>query len=278
MKKTNVIRLISIGAILLVLCLLCATCCTVVDSSEVGIKFKKFDLTEQGTLKATPVSGWTFYNPITTSVYTYPVYIQRVDYTPFTVTTRDAAIFEMDPVLAYQLNRDKATEVFATYRRPLKDIEQGYMRTCVYDAYRIVANGYTSDELMGSRAKFEAEVRSMLETSMNAEGFLVKEFTSQITPPESLRKMIDAKNAAIQSALRAENEVKEAEANAKIAIAKAEGEARALKIKADGEAYYNRTVAASLNELLVKQDAIEKWDGKLPTYNGGGAVPFLNIK
>lgn len=278
MKKTNVIRLISIGAILLVLCLLCATCCTVVDSSEVGIKFKKFDLTEQGTLKATPVSGWTFYNPITTSVYTYPVYIQRVDYTPFTVTTKDAAIFEMDPVLAYQLNRDKATEVFATYRRPLKDIEQGYMRTCVYDAYRIVANGYTSDELMGSRAKFEAEVRSMLETSMNAEGFLVKEFTSQITPPESLRKMIDAKNAAIQSALRAENEVKEAEANAKIAIAKAEGEARALKIKADGEAYYNRTVAASLNELLVKQDAIEKWDGKLPTYNGGGAVPFLNIK
>lgn len=278
MKKTNVIRLISVGVILLVLCLLCATCCTVVDSSEVGIKFKKFDLTEQGTLKATPVSGWTFYNPITTSVYTYPVYIQRVDYTPFTVTTRDAAIFEMDPVLAYQLNRDKATEVFATYRRPLKDIEQGYMRTCVYDAYRIVANGYTSDELMGSRAKFEAEVRSMLETSMNAEGFLVKEFTSQITPPESLRKMIDAKNAAIQSALRAENEVKEAEANAKIAIAKAEGEARALKIKADGEAYYNRTVAASLNELLVKQDAIEKWDGKLPTYNGGGAVPFLNIK
>lgn len=278
MKKTYAIRMISVGAILLVLCLLCATCCTVVDSSEVGIKFKKFDLTEQGTLKATPVSGWTFYNPITTSVYTYPVYIQRVDYTPFTVTTRDAAIFEMDPVLAYQLNRDKAAEVFATYRRPLKDIEQGYMRTCVYDAYRIVANGYTSDELMGSRAKFEAEVRSMLETSMNAEGFLVKEFTSQITPPESLRKMIDAKNAAIQSALRAENEVKEAEANAKIAIAKAEGEARALKIKADGEAYYNRTVAASLNELLVKQDAIEKWDGKLPTYNGGGAVPFLNIK
>lgn len=278
MKTQNIFRISTAGLIVFTLIALCAQCCTVVDSSEVGIKFKKFDLTEQGTLKATPVSGWTFFNPITTSVYTYPVYIQRVDYTPFTVTTKDAAIFEMDPVLAYQLNRDKATEVFATYRRPLKDIEQGYIRTCVYDAYRIVANGYTSDELMGSRAKFEAEVRSMLEKSMNDEGFVVKEFTSQITPPESLRKMIDAKNAAIQSALRAENEVKEAEANAKIAIAKAEGEARALKIKADGEAYYNRTVAASLNELLVKQDAIEKWDGKLPTYNGGGAVPFLNIK
>ena len=64
----------------------------------------------------------------------------------------------------------------------------------------------------------------------------------------------------IQSALKAENQVKEAEANAKIAIAKAEGEAKALKIKADGEAYYNRTVAASLNELLVRQYAIEKME------------------
>ena len=272
-KKSYAISL----SVTIIVIILCMSCCTIVDSSEVGIKFKKFDLTEQGTLKATPVSGWTFYNPLTTSIYTYPVYIQRVDYSPFTVTTKDAAIFEMDPVRAYQLNRDKATEVFATYRRPLADIEAGYMRTCIYDAYRIVANGYTSDDLMGSRAKFEAEVRAMLEQSMNAEGFIVKEFTSQITPPQSLRKMIDEKNAAIQSALRAENQVKEAEANAKIAIAKAEGEAAALKIQADGEAYYNRTVAASLNELLVRQDAIQKWNGILPTYNGGGSIPFIDI-
>ena len=184
----------------------------------------------------------------------------------------------MDPTLAYMLNRDKATEIFTKYRRPLADIEAGYMRTCIYDAYRITANNYTSDELMASRAKFEAEVRAMLDTSLGEEGFVVQEFTSQITPPESLRQMIDAKNAAIQSALRAENQVKEAEANAKIEIAKAEGEAQALKIKADGEAYYNRTVAASLNALLVQQDAIQKWDGKLPEYNGGGALPFINLK
>ena len=41
--------------------------------------------------------------------------------------------------------------------------------------------------------------------------------------------------------------MRQAEAQAKIEVAKAEGEAQALRIKADGEAYYNRTVAASLN-------------------------------
>ncbi len=270
--------ILKIGIVALMVLLFSLTCCTVVDNSEVGIKFKKFSLTEQGTLVATPVTGFTFYNPITTAVYTYPVYIQRVDYSPFSVTTRDAATFSMDPLLAYQLDRSKATEVFAKYRRPLRDIESGYMRTCIYDAYRITANNYTSDELMASRARFEAEVREMLDRSLGSEGFIISEFTSQITPPASLSQAIEAKNQAIQEALKAENLIKQAEANAKIAIAQAEGEAKALKIKADGEAYYNRTVAASLNELLVRQDAVEKWDGKLPTYNGGGAIPFLNIK
>lgn len=259
--------------------MLMVTSCTVVDNSEVGIKFKKFSVTEQGELKTTPVSGFIFFNPFTTRVFTYPVFIQRVDYAPFVVNTKDAAEFTMDPTMAYQLNRDMAAKVFSKYRKSLRDIEAGYMRTCIYDAYRITANNYSSDELMSSRAKFESEVRKMLDNSLSNEGFIVTEFTSQITPPESLKQMIDAKNAATQSALRAENQVKEAEANAKIAIAKAQGDAEAMKIKADAEAYYNRTISASLSNLIVQEDWIEKWDGKLPQYSGGNnsVVPFMNI-
>lgn len=51
-----------------------------------------------------------------------------------------------------------------------------------------------------------------------------------------------------------------------------------MRITADGESYYNRTIAASLNQMLLHQDAIEKWDGVLPTYmTGGAATPFINI-
>ena len=252
--------------------------CTRIDSSEVGIKFNKLSLTEQGKLDASTVTGYVFYCPITTDVNTYPTYVQRIDYQPFTVTTKDAATFTMDPTMAYYLNREKASDVFFKYRRPLSDIEQGYMRTVIYDAYRVTANNYTSDELMGSRAKFEGEVRVMLDSTLTKEGFTVTEFTSQITPPESLRKMIDAKNAAIQAALKAENEVKEAEANAKIAVAKAEGEAKAQKIKADAEAYYNRTIAASLSPMIIQEDWIEKWDGKLPQMQAGNnMIPMINF-
>lgn len=273
------IKYILIAVVVLVICQVFLIRCTRVDSSAVGVKFNKLSLTEQGTLDASPVTGYVFYCPITTDVFKYPTFVQRVDYAPFTVTTKDAAIFTMDPTMAYYLNREKAVDVFFKYRRALNDIEAGYMRTVIYDAYRITANNYTSDELMANRARFESEVRVMLDNTLTGEGFIVTEFTSQITPPESLRQMIEAKNAAVQAALKAENEVKEAEANAKIAVAKAEGEAKAMKIKADAEAYYNRTISASLSNLIVQEDWIEKWDGKLPSVQGSDKMmPVVNFQ
>lgn len=281
MKKVHK-TLFYVAAGIVVLLIAVGSCSKMVDNSEIGIKFKKFSLTDQGELISTQVSGLTFYNPITTSVFTYPVFIQRVDYAPFNVTTKDAATFSMDPLLAYQLDRAKASYVFNKYRRSLRDLEQGYMRTCIYDAYRISANNYTSDELMGNRAKFEQEVRQMLEKSLGAEGFIVSEFTSQITPPLSLSAAIEAKNQAIQEALKAENLVKQAEANAQIAIAKAKGEAEATKVKADAEAYYNRTIAASLSPMIIQEDWIEKWNGELPQIvtagNSGLMFDLSNIK
>lgn len=275
MKKNKTVTII--GLIVAAFIVLIFSCTKMVDNSEIGIKFKKFSLTDQGQLIATEVTGLIFYNPVTTRVFTYPVYIQRVDYQPFTVTTKDAAEFTMDPMLAYQLERDKASYVFNKYRRDLREIENGYMRTCIYDAYRISANNYTSDELMANRAKFEQEVRQMLIHSLGSEGFNVQEFTSRITPPKSLSAAIEAKNQAIQEALKAENLVKQAEANAQIAIAKAKGEAEATKVKADAEAYYNRTISASLSPLIVQEDWIEKWDGKLPEVMSQGNGLMMNL-
>jgi regulator of protease activity HflC (stomatin/prohibitin superfamily) len=239
----------------------------------VGIEFHKWSATEQdyGGVEGT-CKGWVFYNPITTSVFTYPTFTQRKQYETIKVNAKDASLFDMDPTIAYRINPDKACDIFTKYRVGVKELEEGYIRTCIYEAYRTCANQYTSDSLMSNRANFESDVRRRLEKSLMAEGFVVEEFTSKITPPQSLLSMIDAKNTAIQSALKAENEVKEAEANAKIAVAKAEGNARAMKIKADAEAYYNKTIAASLSPMIIQEDMIEKWDGKMPQIVGGNGM------
>lgn len=251
------------------------TSCTIVDSGEVGIEFHKWSSNSQdyGGVEGT-CKGWVFYNPFTTSVFTYPTFTQRKQYETINVNAKDASLFEMDPTIAYHINPDKACDIFTKYRVDIKSLEDGYIRTCIYEAYRTCANQYSSDSLMSNRANFERDVRARLEKSLMQEGFVVEEFTSKITPPKSLTSMIDAKNAAIQSALKAENQVKEAEANAKIEIAKAEGAAKAMRIKADAEAYYNKTIAESLSPMIVQEDWIEKWDGTVPTVVGAGNMMF----
>lgn len=274
--------LIRLGVIATLFVIISLTCvrCTRVDSSEVGIKFNKLSLTEQGTLDATTCSGYNFYCPITTDIETYETRVRQVDYNPFIVTTKDGSQFSMDPNLSYRLRRESAIEVFAKYRRPLNDIEQNYMRTAIKDAYRIQANKYTANELIAHRAQFEDDVKAMLEETLENEGFHVEQFTSQIEPPKSLTEMINSKNAAVESALKAENEVKKAEADAKIAVAKAEGEAKAMRVRADAEAYYNAKISASLTDRIVAVDWIEKWDGKMPSVQGGtgNLMPVINLK
>jgi regulator of protease activity HflC (stomatin/prohibitin superfamily) len=272
--------LIHIGIAVVVLIFVSCTMvrCTRVDSSEVGIKFNKLSLTDQGTLDAATVTGYVFYCPITTDVFTYETRVRSANYKPFIVQTKDGSKFEMDPNLNYRLIRERAIDVFAKYRKPLEYIEENYMRVAIYDAYRINANKYTADELIAHRADFEDAVKSMLDSTLSAEGFYVEQFTSQIEPPKSLVETINAKNAAVQSAQKAENEVKKAEAEAKIAVAKAEGEAKAMRVKADAEAYYNRTISASLSRMIVQEDWIEKWDGHLPKVQGGNnMMPILNM-
>ena len=63
MKRFLIFLTIVMGVIMTQSC-----ACSVIDNSEVGIKFKKFGLTDQGKLEAEPVSGYIFYNPIIFSV------------------------------------------------------------------------------------------------------------------------------------------------------------------------------------------------------------------
>ena len=39
-----------------------------------------------------------------------------------------------------------------------------------------------------------------------------------------------------------------------------------------------RAHALTQNKALVQYEAVQKWDGKMPTYMMGDSVPFINIK
>jgi regulator of protease activity HflC (stomatin/prohibitin superfamily) len=270
-----VLRIVGIVVTVLVIWIIQPFTYENIDAGNAGIKINLYG-TDRGVDNITIVTGRVWYNTWTTKIIEFPTFTQSVDYEPFVVTTRDAAEFQVDPKLNYHINPAMVPQIYRQYRKTLAEIEQQFMRNTIYDAYRIVANSFTSDSVMSNREKFEDRIQILLTKNLGKDGFIYDQLTSAITPPTSLRQMIDEKNASIQARLKAENEAKQAIAEATVSKAKAEGEAAALLVRARAEAEANRLKQQSLTPLLVQQQVIQKWDGKLPQY---GTVPqfFKNV-
>ena len=273
-KIKKMIKAITGGVVGLILLVVLFNSCERIDAGHVGVKVNLYG-DNKGVDDVTAVTGMVFYNTFTTKIYEFPTYIQHKEYkgeNSFVVNSKDGSEFSVSPIMNYSVQREKVPAIFSKYRRPLEDIEEGFLKTAVYDAFRLATNKYTADELISNRAVFEIEVRRLLDGQLLKEGFVINQFTSNLIYPETFKKSIEAKNNAVQAALRAENEVKTAEAQAKIKVATAEGNAQAMLTSAKAEAEANRMKQQTLTPLLLQLEYINKWDGKLPVY---GEVPQL---
>jgi regulator of protease activity HflC (stomatin/prohibitin superfamily) len=215
---------------------------------------------------------------MSTKIYEFPTFIQHKEYkdeNSFIVNSKDGSEFSVSPIMNYSVQREKVPAIFSKYRRSLPEIEEGFLKTAVYDAFRLAANKYTADGLISNREIFEVEVRRILISQLAQEGFVLNQFTSNLIYPESFKRAINAKNNAVQSALMAENKVKQSEAEAKIKVAKAKGDAEALLTNARAEAESNKLRQQTLTPLLIQQQWIEKWKGNVPTTQLGGNTSVM---
>jgi regulator of protease activity HflC (stomatin/prohibitin superfamily) len=259
--------------------------CERIDAGHVGIKVNLYG-DGKGVDDVTEVTGWVFYNPISTKIVEFPTYVQHKEYKKvedevdesFVVNSKDGSEFHVSPILNYSVKREKVPYIFSKYRVTLDEIEAGFLKTAIYDAFRVVANSYTADELISNREQFEIKVRKVLEDHLIPEGFILAQFTSNLVYPETFKKAIEAKNNAVQTALTAENQVKTAEAQAKIKVATAEGNAQAMLTSAKAEAEANRLKQQTITPMLLQLEWINKWNGKLPeTMLGQGSNTFYGL-
>src|SRR2546429_9098382 len=85
------------------------------------------------------------------------------------------------------------------------------------------------------------------------------------------------KMGAQQNAQQADYELQRQQTLAKAKVAEAEGDAQAPLVKAKAQAEANKLLQESLTPLLIQNKAIDKRNGTLPQFTGGGAVPFLQL-
>lgn len=145
-------------------------------------------------------------------------------------------------------------------------------REVVYD----VASKYGSATIHTERTAIAANVVKQLQKNLDAEAgkglFSVASANVRnlVTDP-ALEADI---KAAAQAQFKLNNErnlLEVTKVQAERKREEAKGEADAIRIKAEA-------VAKQGGKEYVELKAIEKWDGKLPVTQAGGAVPFINLK
>jgi len=191
----------------------------------------------------------------------------------------------------YSLNGDLAP---LTYQRvgDLGKVSATLVEPAIQECVKSVTAKFTAEELVTKREMVKQQIQDNLVTYIN-HTLKEKDLTNALTVANlaitdfsfsaEFNRAIEAKVQAEQQALQAKNEkikrVTQAEAAAQETQLKADAEAYSTDVqsKARAEAIRRESEALRQSPELVRLRAVEKWDGVLPRFNGGGVVPFLNV-
>ena len=246
--------------------------------------------------------GWRFINPFTQSIQQYPVTIQTYSMVladgegsaqrddSIKVQSMEGQQVNLDVVIQYQVVKEEAAALFQDWGgQPIEYVEDRVVRQYTRSQVPLVASRYGWEAISASeREKISNEIAERLQSEfarrhLNLVSFGIRE----VHLPQQLQNALDQKIQAQQEAERQEYQLQQAEVKARqdqVAAegqanalrAQAQGEADATKIRAQAQAEANRQLSQSLTSDLIRYQQLQKWDGKLPVFSGGGATPLID--
>ncbi len=291
--------LVVVAAVLIVLGVLVASAWRNVKPGYVGIVFDKANHNvTAGALEP----GWAFINPFTQAIQEYPVTIQTYSMVQkasegstqgddsIKVQSNEGQQLNLDVVIQYQVIRAEAGQLYQDWGgADISVVEDRVVRQYTRSQVPIVAAKYGWEEITSSkRGQMVEEIAQALQQEFQRRHLSLVSFgIREVHLPDSLQKALDAKIQAQQAAeqqryqleqakVKAEQDVAEATGRANALKAQAEGEAEATLTRARAQAQANQELAKSLTPELIRYQQLQKWDGKLPVFNGASATPLID--
>ncbi len=183
--------------------------------------------------------------------------------------SHDLQTVSADVALNYHLDAERVVSI---YKSVGEDYKIKLIDPAMQEAVKATTATYTAEELITKRDKVREDIKTALATKLDALGLIVDEFNVinfDFSP--QFNAAIESKVTAEQNALAAKNKLDQVQYEAQQRVAQADGEAKAIAIQA--AAIQNQGGAS-----YVQLQAIQKWDGHLPTQMiPGSTVPFINL-
>lgn len=290
--------LLVIAGVMLALLLLFRMSLRNIRPGYVGIVFDK--VTHKVTARAKE-PGWAVINPFTQSIQEYPVTIQTYSMLykssegqvsgddSIKVQSSEGQQINLDVVIQYQVIKDEGGALYEDWGgAPITTVEDRVVRQYTRSQVPVIAAHYGWEEITASRrGEIAGQVAETLRTEFARRHLdLVSFGIREVHLPDSLQQALDAKIQAQQQAeqqryqleqakVRAEQDKVEAQGRAAAVQAQAEGDAQAIRIRAEAQAEANQVLAASLTPELIRYQQLQRWDGRLPVFQGGANVTPL---
>ncbi len=178
------------------------------------------------------------------------------------VFTEIAVNYHIDPEAVAQLYTTIGTAYETTLISP-----------AIQECVKASSATYTAEQLVTERIKVSTDMKERLQSKVSSYGIVVDAFNVlNFEFSEVFSQAIEQKQAAEQMALKARQDLERIKTEAEQKIVQAQAEAEALRIQKQEVT----PEILKLREIEATLKAIERWDGKLPTYSGG-AVPFITL-
>src|SRR5262244_908765 len=261
---------------------------TIIQPGNVGVVFNRWS----GALK-TVGQGVAWRIPWITQVQSYPVALRTYTMVQKSVEgsergddsidlpTKEGQHIRQDISVTYNTSQEKAADVFRSFRgAEIEDIEATFIRRTIITVSQNAAGQMSLTDLISNqRGTLQENIQGDLQREMNKMGFVVDKVNLGASHlPDAIEKQMQQKMGAQQNAQQADYELQRQQTLAKAKVAEAEGEAQSTLVKAKAQAEANSLLQQTLSPLLIQNKAIERWDGTLPQFTGGGVVPFLNLE
>lgn len=285
------------AAIILVLMLIFVGCNSfeTVDAGHVGVKVL---FGEVDTVRALP-EGLNFINPFS-HVVEMDCRLQKYGAeVKFDCASKDMQDVHVSLIVNARLENARAPEVF---QKTGTDYMEKILQPAAAECLKAEMARHSASDILASREAIKKAVQTSITTWVQKYGIQVAELSlTNISFDAQYEAAIRQKQVEEQKALQKTYELQGAEKAAEIAkaaaaglanaaIEQARGAAEAVKLNADADAYSRRVRAeaeATANEKIAKSlstadgvrvidlQRVQRWDGKLPGFVGGGSIPFL---
>jgi regulator of protease activity HflC (stomatin/prohibitin superfamily) len=231
---------------------------------------------ERGVAKYQYKTGWVVYNTWTTQVLEFPIYQQHIEYDDQAVILKGGFSATIKPTFNYSLREDAIGDMFVNLRRPIADVEQGWLKNAIIGAVNDVSNTWEVDSIFNHRQAFESAIVAECNLRLS-KWFNVSQLRTNIVPPEALQESIISKTKAIQQAEASEQQAIAAIAEGKRKVAVARADSAETIINAQASALAIKIKQTQITPMYIEYLKATAWDGKLPTTVAGSSGMFLNL-